>query len=120
MSTRAFLASLFAAVFGAAPALGQVCDPPHGSHSPYAAVTVPPVASVPLSVYGNPCAAYAWCGPRDAWGNPVYAAPDWPPYGAPCENPAVVLQPTLEPHVNGWTGALEYRPANPYGGLIHY
>ena len=120
MRIRAILASLFVVAFGAGPAVAQVCDPPYGPHSPYAAVTAPLAQSVPLAVYGNPCAPYAWCGPRDAWGNPVYAAPAWPPYAAPYGYPEVSAAQTLEPHVNGWTGAVEYRPANPYGGLITY
>lgn len=73
---------------------------------------------MPQSVSGNPCAPYAGCGSRDAWGNPVYSAPAYPPYAVPYGNPDVVVRKTPEPHVNGWTGAVEDRPANPYRGLI--
>jgi hypothetical protein len=120
MNIRACLASLFVVASGAAPALAQVCDPPLGYHAPYGGVSAPPVVSVPQPVYGNPCAPYAWCGPRDAWGNPVYAAPAYTPYGGTYGYPDIVVLEPLEPHVNGWTGAVEYRPANPYGGLIIY
>lgn len=74
-------------------------------------------------VYSNPCAPYAWCGPRDAWGNPVYAAPAYTPYpqvyGYSHDHGTVVYE-TVEPRINGWTGAVEYGPANTYGGLIIY
>jgi hypothetical protein len=120
MTIRAILASLFVAAFGVSPTLAQVFDPPHGPHLPYAAVNAPPAAEAPLAVYGNPCAPYAWCGPRDAWGNPIYAEPALPPYAAPYRYPDVAAPQALEPHVNGWTGAVEYRPANPHGGLITY
>jgi hypothetical protein len=117
MKIRAILASLFVVSFGAVPAIAQVCDPAQVIHPRYRAAEVPPV------VYGNPCAPYAWCGPRDAWGNPVYAAPAYTPYpqvyGYSHDHGTVVYE-TLEPRVNGWTGAVEYGPANPYGGLITY
>lgn len=115
MKLRTLLAALFVTVFGAAPALAQVCDPPHAPYAGYA-VTYPPPAQV---VYGNPCAPYAWCGPRDAWGNPVYVAPaynaypDMSAYGA-----ARDVYEATRPQVNGWTGAVEERRYSPYDILV--
>lgn len=120
MKVRAILASLFVVTIGALPSLAQACDPAMVPHTHYDVSPAQPVVSLPLTVYGNPCAPYAWCGPRDAWGNPVYVAPALPPYASPYGYPDIVVQQPLEPHVNGWTGAVEYRPANPYGGLITY
>lgn len=121
MNFRSVAASILALPFFAAPSFAQACDP--GSETRFPGRTVeaaPPPMNLPLSVYGNPCAPYAWCGPRDAWGNPVYAAPAYTPYAGTYGYPDIVVLEPLEPHVNGWTGAVEYRPANPYGGLITY
>ena len=121
MNLLAAAVSMLALSFVAAPSFAQACDPTNEARFPGRPVeAAPPGTSVSLSAYGNPCAPYAWCGPRDAWGNPVYAAPAYSPSAGTYGYPYVVVLEPLEPHVNGWTGAAEYRPANPYGALIAY
>ncbi|MBK8196870.1 MAG: hypothetical protein IPK75_00770 [Acidobacteria bacterium] len=114
MKVRTVLASLFITSFGAAPALAQVCDPPFDPYAGYEVVVLPPAASYPPTAYGNPCAPYAWCGPRDAWGRPVYAVPGYSAYPAPPARELVV------PQVNGWTGAVEMRPLSSADILVAY
>lgn len=113
MNIRKILAALFVVSFGAAPVFAQSCPHGHDRRPARELVVVAP------STYGNPCAPYAWCGPRDAWGNPVYTVPGYTAYPDAYGYGTVVYE-TVQPRVNGWTGAVEYRQPNPYGGLIAY
>ncbi len=118
MDIRPFLVSVLFLIPGTAQAYAQISDPLGGARSrPDAGSAPSPRASLP--VYGNPCAPYAWCGLRDAWGNPVRAAPVFGHFPDTSGEGAEAGE-ILEPRVNGWTGAVEYRRPDPYAGLIVY
>ena|SRR3990167_3158503 len=121
MTIRKLLAALFIVSFGAMPVVAQTCPHNRDTRPAYEVTVVTPGISYPLSVNGNPCAPYGWCGARDAWGNPVYvqpsynAYPDMSAYGA-----ATVILEATRPSVNGWTGAVETRAYSPYDFLVAY
>lgn len=114
MKARKLLAVLALVSLRSAAACAQVCG---NAYEPDVAYGAPPPVSAPSYAAVNPCAPYAWCGPRDAAGNPVYFVPGYTAYPAYPAYPdvsafgaaAAVIEAT-RPNVNGWTGTVETRP----------
>lgn len=112
MKIRVLLASLFVTSVGALPALAQVCPTEYDTYRDYDRR----YETVTYVEASNPCAPYAWCGPRDAWGNPIYVIPVY----TPVSDHGHYGYSTGAVRVNGWTGAVEHRGRNTYGDLIAY
>lgn len=120
------VAGLAAMVAAALPAGAQAYDPYAAFVAP---VPVPVWTPTPLplltpSAGGNPCAPYAWCGPRDAWGRAAYPSGcSWGCAETGGWGAAIAIlqgggHAAQAPRVNGWTGRVETEPHIPGGILV--